>query len=204
MAAPRYDASTALIVVDVQNDFADPSGSLYVSGGETIVAPIAAEMAAAREAGATLVVTQDWHPAVTPHFSTQGGTWPVHCVRDTWGAELHPSLPADADLVVRKGTTGADGYSAFTVADPVTRASSATGLAGYLDERSITGVVVVGLASDVCVAATAKDAAEAGFTTTVLWELTKPVFPDAVADVLEDLAHADVTVITNDVVRGDV
>ncbi|MEZ5255693.1 MAG: isochorismatase family protein [Ilumatobacteraceae bacterium] len=131
----EYRPSDALVVVDVQHDFADPAGSLYVAGGETIVAAIAAEMTAIRVAGGTLVVTQDWHPPVTPHFATDGGTWPVHCVRDTWGAELHRDLPSDADLVVRKGTTGADGYSAFSVADPVSGVVAPTGLAGYLRER---------------------------------------------------------------------
>ncbi|WP_208029772.1 isochorismatase family protein [Rhabdothermincola sediminis] len=101
-------------MVDVQNDFADSAGSLYVRGGEAIVGPINDESEAARSAGATVVLTQDWHPERTPHFVTDGGTWPVHCVRGTWGARLHPLLSRDADLVLRKGTGGQDGYSAFT------------------------------------------------------------------------------------------
>ena len=194
---PAYGATTALVVVDVQNDFADPGGSLYVTGGETIVDLINQHMAAARAAGATVVLTQDWHPASTPHFRTSGGVWPVHCVRTTWGAALHPDLSTDADLVLRKGTGGEDGYSAFTVADPETGATTPTGLAGYLRARGVDQVVVMGLASDVCVAATATDAAASGFATTVVWDATRPVAvePDQPARALRDLAAAGVAVI---------
>lgn len=170
-----YTATTALLVVDVQNDFADPNGSLYVQGGDDVVATVNGQIAEARAGGATVVLTQDWHPPATPHFTTDGGVWPVHCVRDTWGAELHPELAADADLIVRKGTGGEDGYSAFTLVDPESGETRPTGLAGYLRERGITDVVVVGLAADVCVKATALDARDLGLGTTVLWSATRPV-----------------------------
>jgi hypothetical protein len=101
--ADRYDSRTALLVVDVQNDFADPQGGLYVTGGEQVVPVASREAAAAARAGAVVVTTQDWHPAQTPHFVTGGGVWPVHCVADTWGAELHPDLQAPGEQV-RKGT----------------------------------------------------------------------------------------------------
>lgn len=171
----RYERSTALIVVDVQNDFAHPEGSLYVDGGETIIGSINDEIDEARRCGATVVLTQDWHPEQTPHFVTDGGTWPVHCVRRTWGADLHAELSRDADLIVRKGTGGEDGYSAFGVEDPATGRTSPTGLGAYLSERRITGVVVCGLAADVCVEATALDAHGGGFSTSVLWEATRAV-----------------------------
>jgi nicotinamidase/pyrazinamidase len=173
--ATSYDPRTALIVVDVQNDFADPAGSLYVTGGESVVPLVNDEIAAARNAGATVVLTQDWHPPATPHFVDGGGTWPPHCVRATWGAELHPQLDREADLIVRKGTGGEDGYSAFTVVDPETAERSATGLAGYLRERGVEAAVVVGLAADVCVKATALDAAGQGLRTTVRWDATRAV-----------------------------
>src|SRR3954447_20563178 len=129
----RYGPATALIVVDVQNDFADPAGSLSVTGGATIIPTINAEIEAARSAGAVVVATQDWHPPVTPHFAKDGGIWPVHCVADTWGAELHPdlALPVDA-LRVRKGVNGEDGYSGFTTRDPVTGDTTRTELDGLL------------------------------------------------------------------------
>ena len=175
MNEQRYDPTTALVVVDIQNDFADPDGSLYVGGGEDIVAGVNEEISAARTGGATVVLTQDWHPPATPHFVDDGGTWPVHCVRGTWGAALHPELEQEADLIVRKGTGGEDGYSAFTLIDPETEDRRSTGLAGYLRERGIEDVVVVGLAADVCVKATALDARGEGFGSTVLWDLTRAV-----------------------------
>src|SRR5213592_2304234 len=98
-AVTVYDPRSALFIVDVQNDFADPAGSLYVGGGEDVVAVANAEHANARTAGATVVYTQDWHPEHTPHFQTDGGMWPVHCVMGTWGAEFHPSLDADGPVV---------------------------------------------------------------------------------------------------------
>ena len=173
--SPGYDAQTALVVVDVQNDFADPDGSLHVAGGEEIIPAVNEQIAAARAGGATVVMTQDWHPPSTPHFTTDGGTWPVHCVRATWGAELHPALDVEADLVVRKGTGGEDGYSAFTVLDPGTGETTPTGLAGYLRERGIRRAVVGGLAADVCVKATALDAVALGLDTTVRWDATRAV-----------------------------
>ena len=146
-----YDERTALVLVDVQNDFADPDGGLYVTGGEQVVPLLDVEAAEARAAGAVVVCTQDWHPAQTPHFAKDGGTWPVHCVGDTWGAELHPLLdPGDAARV-RKGTGGEDGYSGFTVRDPVTGAETPTPLEALLRERGVERVVVGGLATDYCV-----------------------------------------------------
>ncbi len=170
-----YAPETALVVVDVQNDFADPKGSLYVAGGDDIVAEINDHISAARAGGAMVVFSQDWHPPVTPHFVDDGGVWPVHCVRSTWGAAMHPELSDDADAIIRKGTGGEDGYSAFALADPVTGEQSSTGLEALLLARGIATVVVVGLAADVCVKATALDARAAGFDTSVLWRATRPV-----------------------------
>jgi nicotinamidase/pyrazinamidase len=161
-----YDSSTALIVVDVQNDFADPNGSLYVSGGETIIPVVNEEMTRARDAGATVVYTQDWHPESTPHFQKDGGIWPVHCVQDTWGADFHPDLEVKGE-VVRKGTGGEDGYSGFTIRDPASGAEKSTELADLLRKRGVERVVVVGLATDYCVKETALDAVRLGFETTV-------------------------------------
>ncbi len=173
MAAP-YDPHSALVVVDVQNDFADPAGSLYVRGAEAVVEATNAEVGAARRAGALVVTTQDWHPADTPHFAKDGGTWPVHCVAGSWGAELHPDL-APGDHQVRKGVGGEDGYSGFTMADPVSGATTGTGLDEDLRARGIERVVVVGLATDYCVRDTALDAARLGYDTTVVLAAVRPV-----------------------------
>lgn len=169
-----YDARTALVVVDVQNDFADPDGSLYVRDAESVVDVANAEIDAARRAGATVVYTQDWHPADTPHFAKDGGTWPVHCVGGTWGAELHPRLAVAGDRI-RKGTAGEDGYSGFTMADPETGDRAPTGLDGLLREHGVERVVVVGLATDYCVKETALDAVRLGYATTVLTDGVRPV-----------------------------
>jgi nicotinamidase/pyrazinamidase len=189
-----YDAETALIVVDMQNDFADPEGSLYVAGGEQVVPRVNREIERAGAAGAFIVYTQDWHPESSPHFATEGGIWPVHCVAGTWGAELHPELEV-AGPTVRKGTGGEDGYSGFSVRDPESGAETATGLADTLAERGITGVVVVGLALDYCVKATALDAAAGGWETTVIQAATRAVDlePGDGARSLEELMASGVT-----------
>lgn len=164
-----YGPRTALIVVDVQNDFADPRGSLYVREGERVVPVANREVARARAAGSPIFYTQDWHPEHTPHFQPEGGPWPVHCVAGTWGAEFHPDLVAGAE-VIRKGTGGEDGYSGFTVLDPVSRDARATLLASRLRALEVQHLAVLGLAGDYCVGATARDGAEAGFRVTVIRE----------------------------------
>ena len=165
----RYRPGTALIVVDVQNDFADPAGGLSVAGGDGIIPAIDREIAMAVNNGAIVVATQDWHPPSTPHFAKDGGVWPVHCLADTWGAELHPdlSLPEGAARV-RKGANGEDGYSGFTMRDPISGETIATELEGLLRDAGVDAVVVTGLATDYCVKATAIDAAALGFQTSVL------------------------------------
>jgi nicotinamidase/pyrazinamidase len=171
----RYDPRTALIVVDVQNDFADPAGGLSVAGGDAIVPTVNAEIASASAGGAYVVYTQDWHPASTPHFAKDGGIWPVHCVAGTWGAELHPDLVEVAGGRVRKGVNGEDGYSGFTMRDAQTGETIPTELEELLRARDIERVVVCGLATDYCVKATAIDAATLGFETSLLPEAIRPV-----------------------------
>lgn len=170
----RYDERTALVVVDVQNDFAHPSGSLYVPGGEEVVPLIDREIEAALAAGALVVYTQDWHPPSTPHFQKDGGIWPVHCVQDTWGAAFHPDLRVEGP-VVRKGADGRDGYSGFSVRDPRSGETEATELERILRERGVERLVVCGLATDYCVLETVLDARRLGFPTTVLREAIRAV-----------------------------
>ena len=169
-----YDRETALIVVDVQNDFADPEGSLYVSGGEEIIPLVNDEIRRARAENGMVVYTQDWHPESTPHFSKDGGVWPVHCVMETWGAQFHPELEVGGD-VIRKGSGGEDGYSGFTVADPESGATHSTRLESLLRDGGIERVVIAGLATDYCVKETALDAVRLGFATSVLSAETRAV-----------------------------
>ncbi|MCM5556944.1 bifunctional nicotinamidase/pyrazinamidase [Pleomorphomonas sp. JP5] len=175
--------TTALIVVDVQNDFC-PGGALAVGGGHAIVPVINALVPRYEQ----VVVTQDWHPKGHTSFASAHhgsepfdtiempyGTqvlWPDHCVQGTPGAELHPDLEVtSAQLVIRKGWhQGVDSYSAFREADRETL----TGLAGYLRERGVDEVHVVGLATDYCVGWTALDAA-AGFKVTVIEDACRAI-----------------------------
>lgn len=170
-------ATDALIVIDVQNDFC-PGGALAVAGGDEIISRINGLMGDF----ATVVLTQDWHPANHASFAANhpGAApfslttmpygpqvlWPTHCVQGTKGAEFHADLRTDpAQLVVRKGfRAGIDSYSAFFENDQTTP----TGLEGYLRNRGVTTVTLVGLATDYCVAYSALDAARLGFKATVL------------------------------------
>ena len=167
----RYGVTTALMVVDVQNDFAQARRlSLRGSGGEdTWSKSPTHEVKAARRCWGDGRLHPGLAPGVdTPHFANgTAGIWPVHCVGDTWGAELHPDLLVDGARI-RKGTGGEDGYSGFSVRHPVTGDESPTELEGMLRDREVTRVVVVGLATDYCVKETAIDAARARFATTLL------------------------------------
>jgi nicotinamidase/pyrazinamidase len=162
-----YDPRTALLVVDVQNDFADPAESLSVPGGADIIPRLNAEIRRATAAGAPVLYTQDWHPSSTPHFAKDGGIWPVHCVADSWGAAFHPDLLVIGP-VVRKGTGGEDGYSGFTTRDPPTGATQPTELEFLLRQVDVQRVVIGGLATDYCVRATVLDAGDRGFSVSVL------------------------------------
>ena len=147
----------ALVIVDFQNDFTPPDGALAVPGGDAI-APRLNELAGSGDYD-LVVATRDWHPADHGSFAERGGPWPVHCVQDTPGAQLHPGLDATlVDVIVDKGQDpGTEGYSGF----------EATRLEELLRERDIDQVTVVGLATDYCVKNTALDALRAGFQVTV-------------------------------------
>ena len=178
------DGKSALIVVDVQNCFVT-GGTLPVAKGEEVV-PVINRLAGAF---ANIVVTQDWHtpghasfastyPGKKPFEATKlaYGTqvlWPDHCVQGTEDAALHKDLKLPkAQVIVRKGyNKGVDSYSAFEEADRKT----ATGLGGYLKQRSIKTVYVTGLATDFCVAWTALDARKQGFEAYVIEDATRGI-----------------------------
>jgi nicotinamidase/pyrazinamidase len=143
----------ALIVVDVQNDFC-PGGSLAVEHGDEVVAPLNRLIEEFLERGDAVLKSRDWHPARTKHFADYGGTWPVHCVQHTRGAEFHPGLLDDARIhVVSKGMGDEDSYSAF----------DGTTLAEDLRRQGVKEVWVGGLATDYCVKNTVLDALRNGF-----------------------------------------
>ena len=177
-------ANQALIVIDVQNDFC-PGGALAVAQGDAIIPQINALMGQFQ----TVVLTQDWHPADHSSFAANHAgaapfstvqmpygaqtLWPSHCVQGTKGAEFHPTLRSDlAQLVLRKGfRAGIDSYSALFENDKTTP----TGLDGYLRARGVTGLTLVGLATDYCVAFSALDAVAKGFDVTVLQDACRAI-----------------------------
>ncbi|MBU6256432.1 MAG: isochorismatase family protein [Chloroflexi bacterium] len=168
----------ALLIVDLQVDFADPSGSLFVAGAPAALPFVLRRVEQARAHGDLVVWSQDWHPASTPHFAPFGGRWPVHCVAGTSGAELLPAavlVQRPGDLVIRKGVAGEDGYSAFSMRNTLTGEVRSTGLAAQLQGAGVTLVTVCGLATDWCVKATALDALTAGFTVEVAVDATAGV-----------------------------
>jgi len=149
MAEPKQ----ALLIVDVQNDFC-PGGALAVERGDEVVAPLNRLIDEFLQRGAPVYKSRDWHPATTKHFAKYGGTWPVHCVQNTYGAEFHPALRDDPRvIVVSKGLGDTDCYSAFDETD----------LAAQLHEQGIEEVLVGGLATDYCVKNTVLDAVKHGF-----------------------------------------
>lgn len=173
-SALLFEPRTALLVVDLQNDFADLRGSLYVNGATEVVGPANACVRRAERAGSTIAYTQDWHPAHTPHFAQDGGIWPVHCVANSWGAEFVPELIVDG-VVIRKGTGGEDGYSGFSMRDVGTDAAKPTGLEAALSRAGVASIVLCGLATDYCVKETALDAIRLGFEVYVLTEAVRAV-----------------------------
>ncbi|MEM7506847.1 MAG: bifunctional nicotinamidase/pyrazinamidase [Pseudomonadota bacterium] len=201
---PIHDAETALVMIDIQVDFC-PDGALAVGGGHQVV-PL---VNALQERFQTCVATQDWHPADHSSFADnhEGKVpfemvempygpqvlWPRHCVQGAPGAEFHPDLATNrADLVVRKGfRTAIDSYSAFFENDHTTP----TGLAGYLRERGIGKLVMVGLATDFCVRFSAVDAAKLGFEVTVWSDACRAIDLDgSLATAMQDMADHGVRV----------
>lgn len=155
----------ALIVVDVQNDFC-PGGTLAVPRGDEVIAPLNKLIDEFLERGDPVYKSRDWHPPTTKHFAAYGGTWPVHCVQNTEGAEFHPALRDDPRIkVISKGHDNTDGYSAF----------DATDLGSQLNKAGVEEVVVGGLATDYCVKHTVLDALKQGYKVKAIEDAMRPV-----------------------------
>jgi len=156
----------ALVVVDVQNDFC-PGGSLAVAEGNEVVKPLNKLMKEFLDRGEPVYKTRDWHPEKTKHFAIYGGTWPIHCVQNTRGAEFHPDLLDDPRItVISKGfDERADGYSGF----------DGTQLAQLLRDEGVNEVWVGGLATDYCVKQTVIDGVHNGFKVKALADAMRPV-----------------------------
>ncbi|MFV2011113.1 MULTISPECIES: nicotinamidase [unclassified Micromonospora] len=189
----------ALIIVDVQNDFCE-GGSLAVGGGTDVAVAISQTVAEApQQRWRHVVATKDYHVDPGAHFGDPPDfvdTWPAHCVVGTGGDEFHPGLATDRiEAVFRKGQYAA-AYSGFEG-----HSDDGTGLADWLWEHGITGVDVVGIATDHCVRATALDASRAGFDTTVLLDLTAGVARDTTEVAVDAMRAAGVTLTGSPVLR---
>ena len=155
----------ALIVVDVQNDFC-PGGALAVNQGDDVVPPLNDLIQEFLERGEPVFKSRDWHPPITKHFAAQGGTWPVHCVQGTKGAEFHPELTDDIHIrTISKGLGDEDSYSAF----------DGTDLLLQLERLEVEEVWVGGLATDYCVKNTVLDALKSGLRVKALRDAMRPV-----------------------------
>jgi nicotinamidase/pyrazinamidase len=159
------DSKKALLVVDVQNDFC-PGGALAVAHGDEVVEPLNKLIDEFLDRGEPVFKTRDWHPEKTKHFADYGGTWPVHCVQNTKGAEFHPKLVDDMHVrTISKGMGDEDSYSAF----------DGTDLALQLRRLGVDEVWVGGLATDYCVKNTVLDALKEGFRVKALEDAMRAV-----------------------------
>lgn len=196
---------SALLVIDVQNDFT-PGGQLAVPEGDLIV-PLINRLSSLFK---QVIIAQDWHPSGHASFASshpgrqpyeviqlpygEQTLWPDHCVQGSAGAEFHPDLKLPhAQLIIRKGCNpDIDSYSAFLEADRRTT----TGLAGYLKERGIDTVYMVGLALDFCVMFSALDARAAGFNTFVVLDACRAIdMEGSLATAMERMQTAGVGLI---------
>jgi nicotinamidase/pyrazinamidase len=197
---PEALAHSALLIVDVQNDFC-PGGSLAVAGGDAVVAPLNAAAAHLAAAGRPVFASRDWHPRATRHFAEAGGPWPVHCVQGTSGAAFHPKLQLPSGTtVISKGTDLADdGYSAFEGHDDHGRP-----LPALLRDAGIDHLYVGGLATDYCVRASALSALQEGLRVTVLEDAIAPVdlTPGDGQRAVGEMKAAGAAFITTDAVLG--
>lgn len=202
---------TALIVVDVQNDFCE-GGSLAVDGGSDVAAAISEHIEQHHGDYEAIVGTLDWHISPGSHFSEDPDfrtSWPVHCVAETEGADTHDEFETDRiEAWFRKGEyeaaySGFEGVLAPETSTPLgaveeddeAEDEEPIGLDDWLRDREIEAVDIVGLAADHCVRATALDAADAGYESRVLLSLSAAVSPDSLEDVIDELGDAGVEVV---------
>jgi nicotinamidase/pyrazinamidase len=180
----------ALIVVDVQNDFC-PGGALAVAHGDKVVEPLNRLIDEFLERGDPVYKSRDWHPPTTKHFEAHVGTWPVHCVQNTKGAEFHQALRHDPRVeVISKGLGDKDCYSAFDETD----------LGDRLREQNVEEVVVGGLATDYCVKNTVLDALKNGFKVKAVENAMRPVDvqPGDGERAIEEMRAAGAEIVSTD------
>lgn len=190
------EKNSALLIIDVQNDFC-PGGALQIPDGGRVVEPInrAAQLFAAGRL--PIFASRDWHPSESRHFRDFGGVWPVHCVQGTVGAAFHPALRLpEGTIVISKGINPElDGYSAFEGV-----AGDGRMLAELLHELQVRELYVSGLATDYCVLCTTREALRNGFKVTVLTDAVAGVDlnPGASADAIEEMERDGAKFVTVD------
>lgn len=184
---------TALLLIHIQNDFL-PGGSLAVPGGDTIISPANSLIREFVENNAPILATRDWHPEDHISFMERGGPWPCHCVRETRGSEFPEALklPDSAIVFSKYMDTDEDQYSAF-------RGRNYFGfdLETYLRFRNVNHLVAAGIALDVCVLATLRDALDMGFGVTLATDATKAIDPEAGERALKELSARGVRLATS-------
>ena len=182
--------NTALVIIDVQNDFC-PGGSLAVEEGDQVVDVINRLIPQFKFS----VATMDWHTPDHISFKAQGGPWPPHCVQGTWGAEPHPRLHKEkVDVYLRKASTVSDAYSGFEATD-----ERGQFLADVLTNRKVTRLYLVGLATDYCVRVTVLDALKAGYEVWVVTDAVRAVnvAPDDGANALREMYRSGARLVTS-------
>jgi nicotinamidase/pyrazinamidase len=186
-------AKDALIIVDVQNDFC-PGGALAVKGGDEVVPVLNRAIDKFSAAGLPIFATRDWHPEKTSHFKAYGGLWPVHCVQGTGGADFHPGLHLNKDVVVVSAgmLPTEEGYSGFQATD-----ASGSGLAELLRRKGVERLFVGGLATDYCVKHTVLDGLKEGFKVTLLVDAVRAVnlSPDDGDRAINEMTKAGATTV---------
>lgn len=194
-------ARSALLLVDVQNDFC-PGGALAVPEGDRVVPVINAYIERFDRAGLPIFASRDWHPPQSRHFQSAGGPWPAHCVQHSPGAAFHPALRLpEGTAVVTKGTDPVDdGYSAFEATDPAGRL-----LPERLEEEQIERLFVAGLATDYCVRASVLDARARGIDTVLLLDAVRGIDVEEgdVARALDEMLRAGVRTATRATIDGE-
>lgn len=180
------DQNTALLLVDIQNDFCE-GGNLAVPDSSAIFDTVNQWIATARSRGWPIVASRDWHPKEHCSFEYRGGPWPEHCVQDTHGADFHPHMQLPPETVrVSKGTAfETDAYSAF----------DGTELEHYFHRHGVNHLVVAGLALDVCVQASVRDALRLGFGVDLLVNGTRAVDKSKGAGLLHELESEGVNLV---------
>lgn len=190
----------ALLIVDIQNDFC-PGGALSIPEGDKIIPVVNEYIRIFAGAGFPVLASRDWHPERTAHFKEFGGVWPVHCVRDSTGAQFHPALklPKDAVLLYKGVGTEEDSYSAFQARN----ANGAT-LLSLLNIFGVNELYIAGLATDYCVRWSVLDALKEGFKAVVLLDAVRGVDlePGDSAKALKEMAGAGARAMTLEEVRA--